>query len=200
MNLTAAWRTRLWGQRAEFEHALLRVWNVVLLTVVVWMTTRLDSANGNVFFAGMSSWLVLSIAIWAAVWVWPVVNTARRLLGMFVDVGAITFSLFYAGAGNAVLGGFYLFVIFGYGFRYGRAYLIGSQVLCLIGFSIAVFTAPWWRQQDAAVWSGWMLTIFIVPYYVGAFVERLKAERVRAETALKECVERQRSAPQSDRA
>jgi two-component system sensor histidine kinase RpfC len=119
------------------------------------------------------------------------VNTPRRLFGILVDAGAITFALFYAGAGGATLVGAYLFFILGNGFRYGRVYLQASQALCLIGFSVAVFAVPWWRQQDPAVPIGWMVAMVIIPPYVGALAARMKADRVRAEQALKESIEQQ---------
>jgi two-component system sensor histidine kinase RpfC len=190
MSLSAAWRARASGPAApELEQALIRTLMFMMVTVFVSLfTPRRDSV---VVVAGMWSWLALSVGILAAVWAWPIASTGRRVLGLLADVGLATFCLFYIEAAGATLVGFYLFVIFGYGFRYGRVYLYGAQALCLFGFLLAVVSVPWWQEQESAVAMGWVMAIMVIPMYVGVLAERLKRALRNAEQALGECREQQ---------
>jgi two-component system, sensor histidine kinase RpfC len=140
---------------------------------------------------GLTAWLILAIAILATIWIWPTTNITRRLLGMLADVGAITFGLFLAGESGAVFVGAYLFIIFGEGFRYGRAYLFACQFLSLTGFMLVVVGVPWW-QGEMAVAEGWIVSMIVLPFYVATLAERMNVARVKAEAALRECVQRER--------
>jgi hypothetical protein len=51
---------------------------------------------------------------------------------------------------------------------------------------------PWW-QHEPGVFLGWMFAMIVLPFYVSVLVVRINAARVKAEEALKECIERERS-------
>ena len=95
------------------------------------------------------------------------------------------------GDSGAVFVGAYLSVIFSHGFRFGRVYLYVCQCLCLTGFVLVVSMVPWWGHEPA-VMAGWLVSMIVLPFYVGALAERINAQRVSAEEALKECIERER--------
>src|SRR6476620_8055986 len=113
------------------------------------------------------------------------------MLGILADVGALTFGLFVMGEGGVVLVGVYFFIIFGSGFKYGRLYLYVSQLLCLIGFVLVVSMVSWW-QHELLVAVALIIWMMILPAYVDALAERVNVARMKAEEALKECIERQR--------
>jgi two-component system sensor histidine kinase RpfC len=147
MNLTAAWQRHVIGPSgSELEQALLRVLMGLLVTLYVcWYVSReagFIDEHDRIALTPLAVWLILAIGIFAAIWIWPSANVARRMLGILADVGAITFGLLVMGGGGVVLVGTYLFIIFGNGFWYGRLYLHVSQLLSFIGFVLLVSMVP----------------------------------------------------------
>ena len=195
MNLTAAWRRHVTGPSgSELEQALLRVLMGLLVTLYVcWYVSREGYVGEDARFdlTVLAGCLILAIGIFASIWIWPSVNLAGRMLGILVDVGAITFGLFVMGEEGVVLVGTYLFIIFGNGFRYGRLYLHVSQLLSFIGFVLVVSMVPWWRHELLVAFA-LMIWMIVLPFYVGTLAERINVARAKAEEALKACVERER--------
>lgn len=196
MSFAATLHTRRFGPSGiEFEEAVIRIALLGLITLFLWVHVSGPGAplaeHDQVLLAGLAGWLTLAVGIFAVIWTWPAANGPRRLLSMVVDVGAITFGLFLAGESGAVFVGAYLFIIFGKGFRYGRAYLFACQILSLIGFMVVVASVRWW-QGEMAVAEGWIVSMIVLPCYIATLAERMNAARVKAEEALKECVDRER--------
>lgn len=182
------------ASRNELEQALLRAAIFLIITLDVWWYIRRDGhldEPGQMLLTGLAGWLILAIGIIASMWMWPALNVSRRVLGLVGDVGAITLLLSLTGGEGAVYVWVYLFIIFGNGFWYGRYYLHLCQFLCLIGFGVVLVISSWWSHQ-LTVGFGWLMAITVLPSYVGVLTERTNEARVKAEGALKECVERQR--------
>jgi two-component system sensor histidine kinase RpfC len=157
MNLTAALRTRLVGRSdAEHEQAILRI--VILALVLAYMAATYFPGNGAtgrghgelLLLQGLAAALVLALALFLAICIWPAPNVFRHVIGMVADAGAATFCMFLAGESGVAMVGVYLFIIFGNGFRYGRAYLVACQALCLVGYSAVLLFAPYWQGHPTA--------------------------------------------------
>ena len=118
-------------------------------------------------------------------------SPARRVLGIIADNGTTTYFMLQTGEYGAIVFGLYLFVAFGNGFRYGRLYLRISHATALLGFTIVLFASDFWSQH-AVIALGLLIMLLILPMYVGELAQRLMAERLRAEQALKECRDRER--------
>jgi two-component system sensor histidine kinase RpfC len=94
------------------------------------------------------------------------------------------------GEGGAAVLFVYLFITFGNGFRYGRFSLHVCQLMGLAGFSVVLAVSPFWSNH-VAIGAGHLIGLIVLPFYVGILAERINAERVKAEEALKKCVERE---------
>jgi hypothetical protein len=66
-----------------------------------------------------------------------------------------------------------------------------SQLLCVAGFLTVFNLVPWWGSEPM-YFLGWLMALIILPFYVSEFSERIKAARLEAQQALKECLERDR--------
>jgi two-component system, sensor histidine kinase RpfC len=110
--------------------------------------------------------------------------------GMLADTGAATFCMFLAGESGVSMIGVYLFITFGNGFRYGRAYLFACQALCLLGFSAVLVFAPYWKAHPVAGWC-LMIALIVLPLYVSTLSQRIQEAHAKTERALKDCLERQ---------
>src|ERR1700680_4729115 len=58
----------------------------------------------------LASFSMLAISIFAAIWIWPAPNVARRVVGMLADAGTVTFALSLVGESGVGLVGVYLFI------------------------------------------------------------------------------------------
>ena len=61
----------------------------------------------------------------------------------------------------------------------------------VVGFSLVLAVSPFWSNH-AAIGVACLVALIVLPFYVGVLAERINAERVKAEVALKECIERER--------
>ncbi|MCG6898748.1 MAG: response regulator [Gammaproteobacteria bacterium] len=110
---------------------------------------------------------------------------ARLAIGIVIDVTMITVCLYCLNGHGAVLIPVYLWVAIGNGFRHGVRYLVACSTLSLAEFLYLCSTSPYWQGQEALVISG-IVSLVIIPAYVGVLLARLKAEKSRAEQANQE--------------
>jgi two-component system sensor histidine kinase RpfC len=194
MNLTAALRTRLWSRSdSEHEQAILRI--VILAMVLAYMGAFFGGGSGHgelLLLQGLAAALVLALVLFLAILIWPAPNVTRRVVGMVADAGAATFIMFLAGEAGVAMVGVYLFITFGNGFRYGRAYLFACQALCLFGYSAVLLVAPYWQGHGVAGWC-LMLTLVVLPLYISTLLRMVQESHSRTEQTLKECLSRERA-------
>jgi two-component system, sensor histidine kinase RpfC len=185
MNAVTALKTRTVAL-PEFEQALLRLVIIGSVLAFVVLTGRRAAAN-IVLLVG---YYAIAVGILAAIWIWPAPSAPRRVVAMIADVAAITVGLFLAvDTGIAVFSAYFL-VIIGNGCRYGRGASHVCQSLCLIGFVSVFLYASWW-PNNPKVWAGLFVMLLIVPLYVSALFQRMRNAHLKAEQALKECLERE---------
>jgi two-component system sensor histidine kinase RpfC len=110
------------------------------------------------------------------------VSVVRRYIAIVVDNAVTTFCLSQMGEGGAVVIGAYLFITFGNGFRYGRAYLHVCQALSVAGFTYVLFTSEFWSQHFL-IGVGFLIGLVILPIYVSVLSERIKQAKRRADEA-----------------
>ncbi len=78
--------------------------------------------------------------------------------------------------------GIFLFITFGNGFRYGRRYLFGCQLLCLLGLVSVLLFVPFWEERRIAG-IGLLIALTVLPLYVSTLLKRIQEARERAEEA-----------------
>jgi two-component system sensor histidine kinase RpfC len=176
----------------ELDQAWLRlaVAIFVLLAVVFWR--RPDRAIEE---APRALWFIVGFILFATtivLWILsvPRPSPVRRMLGIAADNAAITYAMLTMGEPGAVVFGVYLFLAFGNGFRYGRAYLYFSQVLALVGFGLVLSISDSWHKH-LSIGAGLVVMLIILPFYVGELAEQLRARHLKTEQALNECLERE---------
>ena len=112
----------------------------------------------------------------------PPAAPARRLAAMLSDVVFVSVFL-HVGAGYAAPWfAIYLWIIFGFGFRYGLRELAISAVLSVIAFGGVVATTPYWQARPAES-AGVYVALALLPSYAATLVRRLHAARAAAEEA-----------------
>ncbi|TMG92930.1 MAG: hypothetical protein E6H72_05935, partial [Betaproteobacteria bacterium] len=138
-SILAGIRARLSGRPdTEHEQALVR-----LLVATILFLTLLPQAFGGrepnlPLFAAMVCYFALCGTVFGWIYLFPSASRARRVFVALLDVGTNTAFMYLLGESGASLYMFYLLVIFGHGFRYGKAYLYNSLVLSIVGFALVL--------------------------------------------------------------
>jgi len=130
-----------------------------------------------VYLAFMS--LFLLVAGYSRSMTWPFI-----IVGLLFDVSFSTYAMLEGGISTVYLYGIYLWIIIGYGLRFGRKYMLIANVLCIFGFSLVIKYADFWKEYTYIGW-GLMLWIVLMPIYIGKLLSKLEAAVGEADKANK---------------
>ncbi len=118
-----------------------------------------------------------------AVWVWlqPGDMLLRRVTAIALDIGSLSYLFIVGGSHSAPLYFFYLWIIIGYGFRFGQKYLFISLGFSLVGFGLVVQLVPYWQHERAmavGLWTGTLLVSLYFNILVGRLYKALKQAEI----------------------
>jgi two-component system, sensor histidine kinase RpfC len=170
---------------AELEQATLRVLiGGIVLAYLAWSIlsdgeVQRDEAEVLAVAVGF---FVFGVAMAFHIRAVPDGPPARRFLGMIADNAVTTFCLVQMGERGAFVLFVYLFITFGNGFRFGRVYLRACQLMGIAGFVLVLLLSPFWSQHPA-IGISFLISLVVLPFYVGSLAERIKKERKRADEA-----------------
>ena len=99
-------------------------------------------------------------------------DVQRRVFGIVLDHGWVSFAIYMAGELGAPLFFLYLFITIGNGFRYGVPYLFAALIVSLIGFLVVFETSEFWNQQILCS-MGVILSMSVIPLYAAKLISRL---------------------------
>ena len=172
-------------ERPELEQAGIRVAVVGLIVGYLFFESSRDGSIAPSEALALA-WAMATLAFGFGLLIWIGAvggkSVVRRVLGMIVDNAATTYCLVLMGEAGAIIIGVYLFITFGNGFRYGRAYLHASQALSLIGFGLVVALSDYWRTHTSLS-IGVFLACVTLPFYVGVLAQRIEEARKKANEA-----------------
>ncbi len=112
----------------------------------------------------------------------PQVVTLRRAAALVSDVTFVSVFLHVGDGYAAPWFPIYLWVIFGFGFRFGLRALAASAVLSILGFGAVVISTPYWQNRPAEA-AGVYVALALLPSYAATLVRRLTAAKAAAEEA-----------------
>jgi two-component system sensor histidine kinase RpfC len=173
------------AQRPELEQSLLRVaiggLVLVYLAFSVYRDSHVTQDEAQVLWVAIG-FFAFSVLLTLQVLTSGGVSIARRYLGMIADNAVTSYCLIQTGEPGAVIIGVYLFITFGNGFRYGRSYLHACQILSLAGFALVMVMSEFWRAE-MSLSIGIVISILVLPFYVGVLAERITEAKKRADEA-----------------
>jgi two-component system sensor histidine kinase RpfC len=169
---------------SEHEQAVVRILIIsgVLIYLVISRSNHPDLVSVSQLATVFSALFVFSVGLFFAILLRPGISTLRRLAAMFVDIGISTYWLVVTGELGAPWYPIYLWLTFGYGFRYGERYLYLSGLLSLVGFSLVIAVSSYWRAH-LSLSIGLLAALVVLPGYVAILLRRLNAATTRAEQA-----------------
>jgi len=171
----------------EREQAILRV---VILTpfLIYFLITYTTSTDGNAF----SHPVMLLVSLYMVSGLFTLLSFKwnkgtshpRRIYTLISDLFVISYGLHLGGADSTVCFSVYLWVMVGYGMRYGQVYLLAGTILGAAGFTAVLFTTPYWVEQRAAGY-GLLSGLIVLPIFFSSLLSKLTKARAAAEEANK---------------
>ncbi|KAA3624594.1 MAG: response regulator [Proteobacteria bacterium] len=169
------------GNLAELEQAVLRL--LVGGIILGWLFPHGLIARFQDQFLAIT-FLVVSSGIFLSILFWSGAHTARRVLGILVDMASIAYAMHISETLGAPVFFAFIFVTIGNGFRFGNPFLFVALALGLIGFSTVVWFSDYWRANLPFA-GGVALSMLVIPLYAAKLISRLAEARARAEQANK---------------
>ncbi|MEM8918734.1 MAG: response regulator [Pseudomonadota bacterium] len=169
------------GHAWDREHEMIinRIVLIIIASSIAWF---LDAAP-NIMMAFQIHFMVsLMIAIAYRFDRRP--SMVRRLAGIINDFGAGTYLFHIGGASLAALYPIYLWVILGYGFRFGIRWLFVATGLATLSFGWTVYNVPYW-QENLSLSIGLLLGLAVIPSYCSTLITSLSQAKEEAEAANK---------------
>lgn len=176
--LFASLRDRL-TQRPDTEHqaAIIRLLIAVISGSYLAVAVSTNGLGSTAMLHVMALLVVVipySIGILIYILVDPQVSVTRRVLSMFMDIGATTYALYFLGEISTPVYGVYLFNACGNGFRFGTRYLYASSALSIIGFTFVLATSKYWASH-LTLGVGLLIVLFVIPMYFASLTGQLHA-------------------------
>ena len=170
----------------EAEQALVRVFiglSLIIYFCIPWgfeenFIVLINSKISIIILTGT----IFAVLILAAIIIWPQISISRRIVGILLDLVALSLLMETAADEAVYLFVFYLWVILGNGFRYGVNYLYVSLIVGFTGFLIAINYGEYW-QQNIPIAISLLLIITLIPLYSIFLINKLYAAINMAEKA-----------------
>jgi two-component system sensor histidine kinase RpfC len=168
----------------EAEQALVRLVIGIMVGIYLLASYLNEGWHSDIGMGTVVFIVFMAMSIGVMWWILsrPIKIVSRRAVGIVIDVGAATAMLQLSGELGSPLYVVYLWVTFGNGFRYGRAYLMSAALLSLAGFLWTAMASPFWSDKPHLVW-GLALGLVVLPAYVAVLLKRLQEAKRAAEMA-----------------
>ena len=173
--------------KSEHQQAVIRV---VILSVIFIYFVAIDYVSGvhtiasqpmvilvGTFFAGS----LLNILSFRFI---PGKCITRRVTTLLVDLSVLSFGLHIGGSAATVCFSVYLWLLIGYGLRYGQSYLFAGTVIGSLQFiAVLTYTDYWIEQRTAGL--GLLIGLIVLPVFFSSLLRKLTKAKAIAEEANK---------------
>ncbi|MEW4466659.1 response regulator [Parasphingorhabdus sp. JC815] len=155
---------------------------LVLIMIALPLAYLLDGSSE--LMLGFQLHLMGSLALMIYYCFSPAPSPIRRIGGLIVDFGVAVYLFTIGGGAVAAIYPLYLWVILGYGFRFGIEWLFIAAVLGTISFGWTVYTVPYW-QENLSLSVGLLVGLMVVPAYCSTLIIKISKATKEAEDANK---------------
>ena len=183
-----AWFRRRLSNRPDSEHEMSynRIAVYVVLVTILYFASRAGFAGAIELLVSwrpaLIAFPVVSLLILVHIVLFPGISHPRRTFAILVDLGSLSALAHVGDESMALVYPFYLWIIFGNGFRFGVTYLFTATAVAVVGFCFVMFTTPFWIVHRTLGFS-LLIGVIALPAYVSVLIRRLSAARVQAEEA-----------------
>ena len=163
----------------ELEQSIYRVIFTGIIFVMLCVNYNNVSSNAFIF---CGSYLALGVLMMINIIQHPKSSVKRQWVSLVMDTSATSYGIASTGSIGGVFTGVFLWLIVGYGLRYGQKMLRAAHVLAILGFAIAIQFNQYWLTHMHLVY-GLFITLLLVPLHTQALLKRLDAAIQKAELA-----------------
>lgn len=165
----------------EHEQANIRLVIIGLILLFIGMsyeTIKLEIAYcWGIYF-------IFSLSVYLNTRLKPTLNSARQIVTLLMDVSATSLTVYLTSDIGGVFIAVYLWLVIGYGLRYGRTMLLIAYFACITGYSTATLLSPHWHE-NMNVFYGLLTALVAIPLFTLSLLTKLKNETAKAEAANK---------------
>ena len=172
---------------SEYQQAIIRV---VILSAIFGYFVSINYLSGvqsilsqpmvilvGTFFAGS----LLNILSFRFI---PGKCITRRIITLLVDLSVLSYGLHIGGSSATICFSVYLWLLIGYGLRYGQTYLFAGTIIGSIGFTAVLFNTEYWIEQQTAGF-GLLIGLIVLPIFFSSLLRKLTKAKANAEEANK---------------
>jgi two-component system sensor histidine kinase RpfC len=152
---------------------------VILVYLAALAGLRIEQDVLTKLFAVTIAGTLVSWLLFVHLMLKPEPSRIRRAAAILSDT--IFVSLFLHLGGQIAVPWFavYLWIVFGFGFRFGARALVGSAALSFVGFAMVLLTTPFWRERPWFA-AGIFLALVLLPAYALDLIRRLTVAKAQA--------------------
>jgi len=171
----------------EREQAVLRV---ILTTIIIvyfcihYYSTGISDITSQPVVSMILNYYVSAYIVLFSFKFHPNISHVRRTYTLITDIGLLSYGLHLGGMEAAACFSIYLWLIVGYGMRFGQLYLLGGTILGAAGFTIVLMTTDYWLEHKT-VGFGLLTGLVALPIYFSSLLRKLTKARAIAEEANK---------------
>jgi two-component system sensor histidine kinase RpfC len=108
----------------------------------------------------------------------------RRIITLLVDTSVLSWGLHVGGDSSTVCFSIYLWLIVGYGLRYGQIYLLAGTIISSLEFTAVIFFTEYWADHITAG-IGLLIGLLVLPIFFSSLLRKLTKAKAVAEEANK---------------
>ena len=171
----ASLREKLYN-RPDSEHvqALVRI----VIACIAWLYIFYFNANGKLtadqhhVLLVVSCAVLVAVGLFALIVIWPQASPPRRLLGMTLDFGTLSYLMYVMEDKGILFFAIYLWVTIGNGLRYGARYLHTAMTVSIVSFTVVFGNSAYWRGQWGFS-TGLLIGMVALPLYFSSLLKQL---------------------------
>ena len=170
--------------RPDSEHEMsfnrLALSAIVFLYLMVLVVSGDGAATEQIVL--MVLYPTIAVGIFLHILWQPARSYVRRYFALAIDIATLSYQLHIGGEIASFVFPLFLWTVLGNGFRFGLNALLVATAAALLGFTVVIFTTPFWYQHgylSAGAWWG----LLIIPLYSGTLIRKLSSAKQQAEEA-----------------
>jgi two-component system sensor histidine kinase RpfC len=170
----------------EFQQAAIRL--VILAAITVYFSSHYYlTQQANILeqpIGFLTIYDFIAILILFSFKLVPGVSHIRRSFTLLADLTLLSFTLHIGGDEATLCFSVYLWLIVGYGMRYGQKYLLAGTIIGVIEFTAVILTTDYWIEQKTAG-IGLLIGLVVLPIFFSVLLSKLTKAKAAAEEANK---------------
>jgi two-component system, sensor histidine kinase RpfC len=170
----------------EFQQAVIRL--VILASITVYFSSHYYITKQTNILEQPIGFLTIydfiAILILYSFKLIPGTSHTRRSFTLLADLTLLSFTLHIGGDEATLCFSVYLWLIIGYGMRFGQKYLLAGSIIGVIEFTAVILTTDYWVEQRTAG-IGLLIGLIVLPIFFSVLLGKLTKAKAAAEEANK---------------